>query len=149
MKKFSYNTPIGKIFITEKDNKICAVSLADKIECETKETPLIKETYEQLTEYFDKKRKTFELSLLLEGTEFQKKVWHALIEIPYGETMTYKQIAAKIGNSSAQRAVGMANHNNKIMIIIPCHRVIGSNGKLTGYAGGLDVKQYLLKLEQD
>lgn len=148
MKKFSYNTPIGKIWIAEKENKICAVSLNEITTGQNIETPLIYETHKQLQEYFNKKRKTFDLPLLLSGTEFQKRVWQALIEIPYGKTMTYKEVAAKIGNPSAQRAVGMANHNNKIMIIIPCHRVIGQNGQLTGYAGGIDVKQFLLNLEQ-
>ncbi len=148
MNKFSYNTPIGKIWIAEKEDKICAVSLSKITVGETLETTLIRETHKQLQEYFNKRRKTFEIPLLLNGTEFQKRVWQALMEIPYGKTMTYKEVAAKIGNPSAQRAVGMANHNNKILIIIPCHRVIGQNGKLTGYAGGIDIKQFLLNLEQ-
>ncbi len=148
MNKFSYNTPIGRIWIAEKEDKICAVSLSKITVGETLETTLIRETHKQLQEYFNKRRKTFEIPLLLNGTEFQKRVWQALMEIPYGKTMTYKEVAAKIGNPSAQRAVGMANHNNKILIIIPCHRVIGQNGKLTGYAGGIDIKQFLLNLEQ-
>ena len=84
-----------------------------------------------------------------QGTDFQKRVWEALIQIPYGETRTYKEIAAAAGNPKASRAVGMANNRNPIPIIIPCHRVIGTNGSLTGYAGGLKVKEYLLKLERE
>ena len=100
------------------------------------------------SEYFDGKRKIFDLPLKPEGTEFQLKDWNALREIPYGETRSYKDIAIAIGNPKACRAVGTANHNNPISIIIPCHRVIGSDGSLTGYGGGLDKKTYLLELEQ-
>lgn len=101
----------------------------------------------ELTEYFLGKRKQFTVPLHLVGTEFQKKVWRALLEVPYGKTVTYKDIAKKIGNPKALRAVGMANNKNKIPIIVPCHRVIGSDGKLTGYAAGLSIKEKLLKLE--
>ena len=98
--------------------------------------------------YFSKKRKSFDIPIKLEGTEFQKRVWDALIQIPYGKTCTYKDIAEKIGNPKACRAVGGANNKNPIMIIVPCHRVIGKNGDLVGYAGGIEVKQKLLDLEQ-
>lgn len=101
----------------------------------------------QLSEYFAGKRKTFELPLRPEGTEFQRRVWAALSEIPYGETRSYGQIAATIGNPGAGRAVGMANHKNPLPIVVPCHRVIGAGGSLTGYAGGLDTKRKLLELE--
>ena len=103
---------------------------------------------EELDEYFKGNSKVFDIPLKIEGTEFQRKVWNALLEIPYGETRTYLDIAKQIGNSKACRAVGMANHNNKIMILIPCHRVIGSNKKLVGYAGGIDVKEKLLEIEK-
>lgn len=102
----------------------------------------------QLAEYFAGKRRQFDLPLNPKGTEFQKKVWQALQTIPYGETRTYKDIAEAVGAPKGFRAVGMANHNNPIAIIIPCHRVIGSNGLLTGYAGGLEYKRALLSLER-
>jgi len=113
------------------------------------ETPLIKKAARQFSEYFDGKRKSFDLPLSLQGTDFQKKVWKALKNIPYGKTISYGEIAAKIGNPKACRAVGLANNRNPISIIIPCHRVIGHNGSLTGYGGGLELKQQLLDLEKN
>ncbi|MBU3160256.1 methylated-DNA--[protein]-cysteine S-methyltransferase [Clostridium frigoris] len=113
------------------------------------ETVLLKGANRQLQEYFSGKRKVFDLPLAPSGTEFQQKVWHALREIPYGKTNSYKDIAKNIGNIKAARAVGMANNKNPILIFIPCHRVIGSNGKLVGYAGGLDVKEKLLNIEKE
>ncbi len=108
-----------------------------------------REAVRQLEAYFSGKLKSFDLKLAPEGTEFQKSVWRALCKIPYGETRTYKDIAESIGNPKAYRAVGLANNRNPISIIVPCHRVIGSNGKLTGYACGLDIKAFLLNLEQN
>lgn len=102
----------------------------------------------QLTEYFDGTRSEFTIPLAPTGTPFRMSVWAALVRIPYGQTATYGEIAAEIGNPSASRAVGMANHFNPIAIMIPCHRVIGANGSLTGYGGGLDRKTLLLKLER-
>jgi len=102
----------------------------------------------QLTEYFEGRRRAFELPLAPEGTPFQLRVWNALLDIPYGETISYGELAARIGDRSASRAVGLANGSNPLPIVIPCHRVIGSNGKLTGYGGGLAVKQQLLALER-
>lgn len=102
----------------------------------------------QINDYFLGKRIQFDLKLNLQGTDYQKKVWHALMNIPYGETVTYKDIAIKIGNSNSARAVGMANNKNPIPLIIPCHRVIGSNGKMVGYAPGIDLKVKLLDLER-
>ena len=110
---------------------------------------LFREATRQLEAYFSGKLESFDLKLAPEGTEFQKSVWKALCKIPYGETRTYKDIAASIGKPKAYRAVGLANNRNPIAIIVPCHRVIGSNGKLTGYASGLDVKAFLLKLEEN
>ncbi|HII93139.1 MAG TPA: methylated-DNA--[protein]-cysteine S-methyltransferase [Methanosarcina sp.] len=107
-----------------------------------------REATRQLEAYFSGKLESFDLKLAPEGTDFQKSVWKALCEIPYGETRTYKEIAVSIGKPKAYRAVGLANNRNPIAIIIPCHRVIGSDGKLTGYASGLDVKEFLLKLEE-
>ncbi len=101
----------------------------------------------QLQEYFDGTRREFSLALDLKGTVFQRRVWHALMQIPYGNTLSYKDIAEAVDKPAAVRAVGQANNRNPIAIIIPCHRVIGSNGKLVGYGGGLDVKRRLLELE--
>lgn len=112
------------------------------------ETPLIREAARQLYEYLDGKRKVFCVPLELEGTPFQKKVWQALTEIPYGQTRTYREIAERIGNPKAARAVGMANNRNPAAVFVPCHRVIGADGSLVGYAGGLDIKKKLLDLER-
>ena len=101
----------------------------------------------QLAEYFDGRRHVFELPLAPEGTPFQLRVWNALLDIPYGETISYGELAVRIGDRSASRAVGLANGSNPLPIVIPCHRVIGSNGKLTGYGGGLPIKERLLTLE--
>jgi len=115
---------------------------------EKKETSLIKRTNTQLNEYFTGKRKVFDIPYILHGTDFQIKVWKALQTIPYGETRSYGQLAAQIENPKASRAIGMANNKNPISIIIPCHRIIGHNGDLVGYAGGLNIKQQLLDLEK-
>jgi len=112
------------------------------------ETPLIQKAAAQIEEYLNGKRKQFKLPLALHGTEFQLAVWHALQDIPYGETRSYGEIAASIGRPKAVRAVGMANNRNPISIIVPCHRVIGHDGSLTGYGGGLPLKQRLLELER-
>ena len=149
MKKYSYITPIGKIWIAEKENKICALTLSEIEYGNTCETPLIKKTNTQLQEYFNKKRTNFDIPLLTNGTEFQEKIWKTLINIPYGKTISYKELATQAGYPNAYRAVGNANNKNKILIIIPCHRVISSNGKISGYAGGEKVKQFLLDLESN
>lgn len=146
--KHNYQTIIGQIEIIEEDNYIIGINFNTKSNRQDKETALIKTTYNQLNEYLLGKRKEFNIPIKLEGTAFQKKVWEELKNIPYGETRTYKQIAENIGNPKACRAVGMANHNNPIAIIVPCHRVIGTNNKLVGYAGGIDIKQKLLQIEQ-
>jgi methylated-DNA-[protein]-cysteine S-methyltransferase len=112
-----------------------------------KRTPLIEQAVLQIEEYMEGKRVKFDLPLRPEGTKFQKQVWDALLSIPYGEVRSYKEIAEAIGNPKACRAVGMANNRNPISIIIPCHRVIGANGSLVGYGGGLPIKTKLLKLE--
>lgn len=108
---------------------------------------LLEDAAAQLQEYFAGQRREFDLPLSPAGTPFQKSVWSALLTIPHGQTASYGQIAAKLGNPKSSRAVGMANNRNPLPIFIPCHRVIGANGQLTGYAGGLAVKEYLLKLE--
>jgi methylated-DNA-[protein]-cysteine S-methyltransferase len=110
--------------------------------------PVLLETERQLGEYFEGKRETFSIALDLRGTRFQKDVWQTLLAIPFGETRSYGQLAQQLGNPRATRAVGAANGRNPVSIIVPCHRVIGSSGKLTGFAGGLDAKSYLLDSEK-
>ena len=151
-----YDFEIGELAICEENGKIVLVNVVKtKEDIEEiaknsiqKETSLIKNTKQQLDEYFAGKRKKFNIPIKLDGTDFQIKVWKELLKIPYGETCSYLDIAKCIGNPKASRAVGMANNKNKIIIIVPCHRVIGSNKKLVGYACGLDVKEKLLELER-
>ena len=143
---FKYNSKIGDIYLKADEISLYQVSFYPM--AVTKINPIIKETINQLDEYFLGIRKTFELPLNPIGTEFQKKVWYELMKIPYGEIRSYKDIAINIGNSNASRAIGNANNKNPIAIIIPCHRVIGSNGLLIGYGGGLDKKQLLLSHEK-
>ena len=146
-----FDSPIGKLTVAEKDGAISHLVFGSDKRLngfEQKETTLIKKAEKQIKEYFDGKRKDFDLPIVFEGTDFQISVWEALRTIPYGKTCSYKDIAIKIKNEKAPRAVGMANNRNPISIIVPCHRVIGANGKLVGYGGGLDIKQYLLDLEK-
>lgn len=149
MEKYSYcyNTKIGPITIVEQNGKIIEIRFGKEYREIQKETIVIQQASKQLEEYFAGRRKKFTVEIEAKGTAFQQQVWEALRQIPYGETRTYGQIAQKIGNVNASRAVGMANNKNPIPIIIPCHRVIGSNGKLIGYAGGLDIKEKLLEIE--
>lgn len=141
---------IGILTLQADEEAIKEIAFGDKkVEgASEQETPLLERAQKELEEYFRGERSTFTVPIQPEGTEFQKKVWQALLEIPYGETRTYGEIAAAVGNPKASRAVGMANHNNPIPVIIPCHRVVGKNGSLTGYAGGLDKKTALLELER-
>lgn len=148
IKKFSYQTPVGRLYISENDGKICRVSYSDDVLAEVCKTDLLEETNRQLSQYFLGERRYFDIPLLLEGTEFQKKVWKALSTIGFGQTVSYKDVAQMINCPKAYRAVGNANNKNNIMIIIPCHRVVGNNGRLIGYAGGLNIKKYLLDFEQ-
>lgn len=148
---FFYQTNIGEIGIMENGTAITNLYFPGEKpsqETQIKETPLLKKAGEQLQEYFAGKRNSFELPLAPQGTKFQQNVWKELQAIPYGETRSYGEVAKSIGNPNACRAVGMANNKNPISIFIPCHRVIGANGKLVGYGGGLDIKEYLLKLEK-
>ena len=148
MKKiFYYDTYAGRIGIAEEDGAITHLIFSER-DWTVEETDLIKETKRQLDEYFAGKRKEFDIPTRLEGTEFQKRVWEELRKIPYGKTVTYKDIAEAVGCPKGFRAVGLANNRNPISIIYPCQRVIGSNGSLTGYGGGLDVKEKLLELER-
>ena len=143
-------TEIGSIYILEEDGNITGLTY-DKQETAGIEkgfSSLLEKAERQLTEYFEGRRKSFDLPLELKGTDFQVKVWKALEKIPYGETKSYQEIAEEIGSPKAFRAVGNANNKNPVSIIIPCHRVIGKSGKLVGYGGGLDKKEYLLHLEE-
>lgn len=148
---FFYDTNIGIMAIMDNGKEITDMELESSVDTKDMnvcETALIKDAAAQLTEYLDGRRKEFNLPLNPQGTEFQKKVWKALCDIPYGETRSYKQVAEAVGNPKAPRAIGMANNRNPIMIFIPCHRVVGSNGSLVGYAGGLDLKEKLLSIEK-
>lgn len=148
MYSYNYSTPIGDICITANDKAITGVCFGARGPGGQKETELIKRAHAQLAEYLEGKRRRFDVPLEPAGTEFQRSVWDALRGIPYGRTRSYKQIAQAVGNDNACRAVGLANNKNPIPIFIPCHRVIGADGSLTGFAGGLDVKEKLLKLEK-
>lgn len=151
----SMKSPVGELQLVASDSGLAAilwenddparVKLGEKTE--KKNHPVLVETERQLQEYFDGERDSFSVPLDFKGTDFQKKVWKALLTIPYGETRSYAQIAKQIGSPKAMRAVGAANGRNPISIIAPCHRVIGANGKLVGFAGGLEAKTYLLDLE--
>lgn len=142
-------SPGGELHIVEDGRGICEMGFGPSPDGDVvwEETPLLREALRQLREYFAGGRREFDLPLSTCGTEFQERCWAALREIPYGETRTYGQIAVRVGNPKACRAVGMANHNNPVAIVTPCHRVIGAGGKLTGYAGGIDKKEMLLRLE--
>ena len=143
-----YESPIGVLKIEYNGNAITSLVKTNEKFWRTDDLPIIVKLKKELDEYFVGKRKVFDLPLKFNGTKFQEQVWDALLKIPYGETKTYKDIATAVGNYKASRAVGMANNKNNIIILIPCHRVIGSNGKLVGYAGGLETKEYLLNLEK-
>ena len=143
-----YPFPFGYLKIGYDGDVITVLKKTDEMGTKGKRTELTDMVYHQVTEYLQGKRKIFTFPYELRGTEFQKKVWEELCKIPYGETRTYKEIAVAIHNPKASRAVGMANNKNPIAIVVPCHRVIGTNGKLIGYAGGLEMKKALLHLEQ-
>ncbi len=128
-------------------NNITSASIVTHIDTPNEPSNVSDAAFQQLSEYFNKERQVFDLPLAPQGTAFQQRVWRALQQIPYGQTRSYKDIALAINNPKAYRAVGMANNKNPLMIFIPCHRVIGSNHRLVGYAGGLDIKEELLALE--
>ena len=149
MNYYQYQTVLGLLTICEENDAVIAINVGHYSENkgEKRESELIRRMYKQFVEYLDGKRKVFDLPLLLKGTDFQKQVWQALRDIPYGETRSYKQIAVAIGNPKAVRAVGMANNRNPLLIVVPCHSVIGTDGKMVGYAAGVDKKEFLLRLE--
>lgn len=144
---FEYDFEIGKLTIVESNEKIIGITLKNIKDGSKFETPLIKKTKTQLNEYFKGVRENFDLPFSLKGTSFQKAVWSELLKIAYGKTLTYKNIAEKIKNPNSQRAVGQACNKNPVLILIPCHRVIGSNFSLKGFAAGIEVKKRLLNLE--
>jgi len=146
-----YRSEAGMLEITGTDEGVLSVNFLKppgRFPRDSAVPSALKECVQQLDEYFRGERTTFSLKLILKGTEFQKKVWRRLLEIPFGETVSYKTVAEDIGHPKAVRAVGSANGQNNISIIIPCHRVIGHNGKLVGYGGGLWRKEWLLQHEQ-
>jgi len=150
MSLYFFKSHIGKLGILEHEERITRIFFrTDDIpnDLEINETPLIRETSRQLNAYFSGKLQEFSIPIHPAGTGFMQSVWAALRRIPYGETASYKEVAAQVGNPNAARAVGLANNRNPIPIIIPCHRVIGSNGQLVGFRSGLDAKQRLLDLE--
>lgn len=147
MPQFTMESPVGLLTITEENGTLTALHFGGESETPPP-TPLLQEVLRQLTAYFAGTLTAFDLPLAPKGTPFQQAVWRALCVIPYGQTRSYSEIAAAIGRPNACRAVGMANHQNPIAIIVPCHRVVGKGGALTGYAGGLAVKQALLAFEQ-
>lgn len=148
---FSYQTELGKIGIAENGNAITNLYFQKELippDVVLYETEILKEAGKQLQDYLAGKLKYFTLPLAPAGTEFMLRVWESLRAIPYGETRSYQEIAQSVGNKKASRAVGLANNRNPIPIFIPCHRVIGANGKLIGYGGGLEIKAHLLGLEK-
>jgi AraC family transcriptional regulator of adaptative response/methylated-DNA-[protein]-cysteine methyltransferase len=155
-------SPIGDLFAIENCHKLCRLDFLEEKDISShlksiqklfndsigeSNSSILKESENQLRLYFNSKLEAFDLPLELEGTEFQKSVWNQLTKIPFGKTINYGQIAVRIDKPKSSRAVGMANHNNPIPIIIPCHRVIGKNGALVGYGGGLWRKKWLLEHE--
>ncbi len=145
-----YQSIHGLICIKYEDDTVTFLKkLHEEPEDYGTKTDFTNTVYNEIEDYFKGKRKEFTFKYKLTGTDFQLKVWNALLDIPYGETRTYKDIAKAIGNEKASRAVGMANNKNPITIVVPCHRVIGSNGSLVGYAGGLAMKEDLLAVERE
>ena len=145
---YFHESPLGVLRISVDENAVTSILFSEEAPSSLPaDYPLLQETINQLNAYFAGKLNTFDLPLKAEGTEFQQKVWRALQDIPYGKTVSYLDIATAIGNPKAVRAVGLANGKNPITIVVPCHRVIGSNGKLVGYGGGLWRKEWLLRHE--
>ena len=144
----TFCSPIGIVRLTEEGGAITRIELSDAIDASSAPTPLLHEAEQQIMAYLEGKRQQLDFPIRIMGTPFQQRVWHALQQIPYGTTRTYGEIATEIGNPRASRAVGMACNKNPLLLIVPCHRVIGANGMLTGFAYGTDAKQWLLELEK-
>ena len=143
-----YPFPFGQLKIGYRDDAVTLLMRTDERARGEGWTPLTDLVFQQVTEYLNGRRRDFDFPYVLRGTEFQQRVWRALCAIPYGETRTYGEVAAAVGSPKAARAVGMANHRNPILIAVPCHRVIGADGRLVGYGSGLDMKEVLLRLEK-
>lgn len=148
MKFAFYKSSIGFIRIGYNNEGICSLKTCELEDGENEPSVLTERAFGQLEEYFSGKRKVFDLPFKMNGTAFQMKVWQELLKIPYGDTVSYSEIAERIGCPEGARAVGGAVHNNPLWIIVPCHRVVGKNGKLIGYAGGTEMKKTLLELEK-
>ena len=144
----TFSSPIGVVRLTEADGFIIRIELTDIADTLTLPTPLLHEAELQIMAYLEGKRQQLDFPIRIMGTPFQQRVWHALQQIPYGTTLSYGEIATAIGNPRASRAVGMACNKNPLLLIVPCHRVVGAGGKLTGFAYGTDAKQWLLELEK-
>lgn len=148
-----FDSPFGKLKLTASPEALVAISFRPDsttyLDSALIRNKILRLATLQLSEYFTGQRQRFDIPLAPVGTIFQQQVWQALLSIPYGSTASYKEIAKKIGNPKAYRAIGGANNKNPLPIVIPCHRIIGSNGCLTGYAGGLTIKKFLLELESD
>ena len=144
----TFCSPIGIVRLTEEDGGIARIELTETADAPTTPTPLLHEAEQQIMAHLKGKRKLLDFPIRMVGTSFQQRVWHALQQIPYGTTRTYGEIATAIGNPRASRAVGMACNKNPLLLIVPCHRVVGTGGKLTGFAYGTDAKQWLLELEK-
>lgn len=139
-----YQSPVGELLIESDEDKIVTVNFLKDTKIEESRTAVIEQCITELDDYFFRGRKFFTVELSLQGTDFQKKVWNELLTIPYGITISYEELAIRTGNIKSIRAVGLANGQNKIAIIVPCHRVIGKSGELVGYGGGLENKEWLL-----
>ena len=146
MRRLTVASPVGPLTLGECDGALTGIWFRD--EAAGDHTPLLDEAAKQLADYFGGRRRDFDLPLAPAGTPFQREVWSALRAIPYGQTRSYKDIAAAVGRPAACRAVGMANNRNPLPIVVPCHRVVGASGALTGYAAGVEVKRQLLDLEK-
>ena len=144
----TFCSPIGIVCLTDEGGAITRIELSDAIDASSAPTPLLREAERQIMAYLGGKRQQLDFPIRMVGTPFQQRVWMALQQIPYGTTRTYGEIATAIGNPRASRAVGMACNKNPLLLIVPCHRVVGAGGKLTGFAYGTDAKQWLLELEK-
>lgn len=150
MKSYScyYNSPIGLLLIVELNSKLFGIDLVDEKVFDEDESSFLTEVKKQLDEYFKGERKEFDLELEFLGTAYMKKVWKELVKIPYGETISYSELARRVGNIKGARSAGMACGANNILIVVPCHRVVGKDGSLTGFGAGLSNKEFLLELEK-
>jgi len=142
-----YSSPVGDLIIESEGDRITTIGFLNTEKIETLSSPAVEQCIIELEEYFFKGRKFFTLEPDFTGTEFQIRVWNELLNIPYGKTISYQELAIRLGDPNLVRAVGMANGENPVAILVPCHRVIGSNGDLIGYGGGLDRKEWLLNHE--